>query len=326
MNVSVWVRRLSTPSAVGIAVLLVLDAGVAGAGVARAVTLGKKNTSQHTTTLIDPAGTPLSLQAGKSKPPLTVNNSTQVPKLNSSLLDGKSASQLQSQIQSQLQSQTEPRFERTVVVSPASTAAASGARLLAAVAAITTASASTPYLIQLEPGTYDVGSGGLAMKPYVDISGSGNDDTEILAEAAVGVAMTGNTALSRVYVDNTGGSNADMVGISASSSSGTIWLENTRVSAGTAGTQADALRAASGFIYADDSNFLTLGASSSGIDVGNAVVEFRNGVVGGAVAVSVDGSGGAEVATSLVAGPVANNGGAVVCVDDYDGNYESVTC
>jgi hypothetical protein len=64
-------------------------------------------------------------------------------------------------------------YTRTVLVSPLATPAQSGAALLAALAAIVDASATTPYLLKIEPGVYDLGASTLQMKPYVDIEGSG---------------------------------------------------------------------------------------------------------------------------------------------------------
>jgi len=56
---------------------------------------------------------------------------------------------------------------------------ASGTNLLNALAGIVDASAAKPYVLRLEPGTYDIGSTALAMKPYVDIEGSGQQSTII---------------------------------------------------------------------------------------------------------------------------------------------------
>jgi hypothetical protein len=64
-------------------------------------------------------------------------------------------------------------YARTVVVSPADTPTASGARLLTALQAINDATADKPYLLKIEPGVYDLGTTSLQMKPYVDIEGSG---------------------------------------------------------------------------------------------------------------------------------------------------------
>jgi hypothetical protein len=105
-------------------------------------------------------------------------------------------------------------YVRTVIVSPTvGNATASGSALTAALAAITTASASDPYLLKIEPGVYDLGSGGLTMKSYVDIEGSGQNATFITsarsnasnaASSAVFVAAS-NSELRDLTVTNTGG-------------------------------------------------------------------------------------------------------------------------
>lgn len=74
---------------------------------------------------------------------------------------------------------------RTLVVSPTpGNPSASGTALLSAMAAITTASASNPYLIRIEPGVYDLGASSLVLKPYVDLEGSGEAVTKITGTGA----------------------------------------------------------------------------------------------------------------------------------------------
>jgi hypothetical protein len=63
-------------------------------------------------------------------------------------------------------------------------AAENGAALRGALASITDASASKPYVIQLAPGVYDVGGTTLAMKPDVSIAGAGSAATRITGDLA----------------------------------------------------------------------------------------------------------------------------------------------
>ena len=76
----------------------------------------------------------------------------------------------------------------TVVVSPGATATASGTRLLAALQTITNASpppsSTNPYLLALEPGTYDLGAESLALPSYVALAGSGREITRITSTVA----------------------------------------------------------------------------------------------------------------------------------------------
>jgi hypothetical protein len=77
-------------------------------------------------------------------------------------------------------------YKRTVVVSPVGTDAQNGQALLDAINNITDASASKPYLIHIEPATYDIGLSPLTMKEWVDIQGSGQLNTVISSGRATG--------------------------------------------------------------------------------------------------------------------------------------------
>jgi hypothetical protein len=74
-------------------------------------------------------------------------------------------------------------YKRTIVVSPVGTDTENGQALLDAMNNITDASASKPYLLHIEPATYNLGTslntGSLNMKPFVDIEGSGELNTVI---------------------------------------------------------------------------------------------------------------------------------------------------
>lgn len=76
-------------------------------------------------------------------------------------------------------------YRRTVIVSPIGTAVENGTALSNTLASITDASAINPYLLHIEPGVYDLITGTLPMKEYVDIEGSGEDVTTITAAGTV---------------------------------------------------------------------------------------------------------------------------------------------
>ena len=102
------------------------------------------------------------------------------------------------------------KYKRTVVVSPVGTATENGTALLNALAGITDASATNPYLLKIEPGIYDVGSTAVQMKQYVDIEGSGELSTRIeglgSSDSATGTVKGANNAELRfLTVENTGG-------------------------------------------------------------------------------------------------------------------------
>ncbi len=104
------------------------------------------------------------------------------------------------------------RAKRTVLVSPQSTAVASGTALLNAQNGINDASATNPYLIIIEPGVYDIGSSSLQMKSYVDIQGSGENVTKItgnIDSISSGVLKGADDAELRfLTVENTSGGGA----------------------------------------------------------------------------------------------------------------------
>ncbi len=90
------------------------------------------------------------------------------------------------------------------------TPAENGAALRAALASITDASATRPYVIQLAPGVYELGHETLAMKPDVSIAGAGAATTRITGDqgqATLGEALVlgaDRTLLRDVTVVNRG--------------------------------------------------------------------------------------------------------------------------
>jgi hypothetical protein len=81
----------------------------------------------------------------------------------------------------------------------------SGIRLLMRHAAITDASAARPYLLKVEAGVYDLRDRSLAMKPYVDIEGSGEDVTIVRSTVELTGTIVGaaNAELRSLTVENT---------------------------------------------------------------------------------------------------------------------------
>lgn len=75
-------------------------------------------------------------------------------------------------------------YKRTVVVSPTGTDTENGTALIDALSGITDASAAKPYLLYVEPGTYDLGTHALSMKQHVDIQGAGERKTLITGDVA----------------------------------------------------------------------------------------------------------------------------------------------
>lgn len=103
-------------------------------------------------------------------------------------------------------------YVRTVVVSPVTgDPIASGTALLNALAGISGSSASKPFLLKIEPGVYDIGASVFAMKVFVDVEGSGENVTFIvaarggstLATTAAAVVAASNSELRHLTVTNT---------------------------------------------------------------------------------------------------------------------------
>ena len=205
-------RFLQGAAVGGIAAALVVAAATALAGTGKGgiFNLGQRNTVDARTVLKGATptrnlqitntgvGTALGLRVQAGHPPLVVNSSTKVARLNADKLDGLSSARLQR------------AYARTIVVSPNATPAASGIALKDAVAAISDASASKPYLVKLEPGVYDLGASELQMKSFVDLEGSGIGTTTLTRPGGVDwfdgtLAGASSSELRDLSVVSTGG-------------------------------------------------------------------------------------------------------------------------
>ncbi|MEM9595173.1 MAG: hypothetical protein AAGD06_12955, partial [Acidobacteriota bacterium] len=97
-----------------------------------------------------------------------------------------------------------PPFDRTVIVGGSGAPIANGTALLTALAGITTASATDPWKILVEPGIFDLQGSTLTMKDFVDIQGSGRDVTYVRSFGAqtVSVPATVNAELRDLTVQS----------------------------------------------------------------------------------------------------------------------------
>ena len=226
-----WVGR-ATVFLVGLAVILAVVFGVAstalGANGGNFI-LGQNNTASLLTKLTGqvPGGAALQVvntrpEAGsmglrvsvaQNRPPVVVNATAgKATNLNADKLDGIDSSGLAS------------AYKRTVVVSPVGTDTENGQALLDAMENITDASASKPYLLHIEPATYDLGNGSLNMKPFVDIEGSGEINTVITSVVSsnctfVGTVNGANNAEMRFLTVRNTGANGCKVAISVDAAS-----------------------------------------------------------------------------------------------------------
>jgi len=103
-------------------------------------------------------------------------------------------------------------YVRTIVVSPVvGNATASGTALINALSGISGNSATNPFLLKIEPGIYDLGASALTMKPNVDIEGSGENTTFIVASrgsttnnvSAAAIVSAASAELRQLTVSNT---------------------------------------------------------------------------------------------------------------------------
>jgi len=233
-------QRLARMSVVGkrltiavLALVLVPAVALAGTGVGAVFNLGKTNTVNAQSTLTGSAakllqvtntstgasssaiganskgssgptikagntggGPALGLTVGAGKAPFTVNSTGKVTKLNADLVDGLDSTAFQH------------AYNHTIVVSPVGSQSANGTALSSALNVISDNSSTNTYLVKIEPGIYDLNDGSLAMKPYVDIEGSGQDTTMIDASPIVpSGAVTGasNAELRFLTVENDSG-------------------------------------------------------------------------------------------------------------------------
>lgn len=82
---------------------------------------------------------------------------------------------------------------------------------VSAVASITDASPSNPYLVKLMPGIYDIEAGSVIMKPYVDLEGSGENVTKVtgnkecIHEPSGVFFLASNSEIRNLTVEHSGG-------------------------------------------------------------------------------------------------------------------------
>jgi hypothetical protein len=215
-----WVGR-ATVFMVGLAVILALVFGVATAALGAPMStfkLGQINTSNAISTLVGAVtgsnlkientstganATALELKVDEGNAPLAVNSTAgKATNLDADKLDGLDSTDFAA-----------TAYKRTVVVSPVGTAAQNGTALKNALAGITNASATNPYLLKIEPGVYDLGSSDtpLTMKEWVDVEGSGEGVTTLTAtgsatDHATGTVVgAGDSELRFLTAKNTGG-------------------------------------------------------------------------------------------------------------------------
>ena len=96
-------------------------------------------------------------------------------------------------------------MKNTIVVSAEGTALENGAALLAAVAGTSAASASQPVAVELDAGTFDLGTSRLNVPSFVSLVGRGQDSTVITSANVQGTVMLASDSQARRFTArNTG--------------------------------------------------------------------------------------------------------------------------
>jgi hypothetical protein len=226
-------------------------------------------------------------------------------------------------------------YESTVVVSPTGTDTENGTALLNALTGITDASATNPYLLLIEPGTYDLGSSVLRMKDHVDIEGSGQLHTTITSSTSSAcsngtVIGANNAELSFLTVRNTGSSNCI-----AAIYNNAVSPRLTHVTAEAAGGAAGGATNAIGVFTIVNANLtmtnVTAVASSSGsanfgmLNDSSSPTIKQSTLTGSTRSLAQEG-GTVKVANTQLVGSVVRTSGTLQCFNNYDENLAAVTC
>jgi hypothetical protein len=213
-----------------------------------------------------------------------------------------------------------------------------GTALRAALASITDASAAKPYLIQLAPGTYELGHETLAMRPDVSIAGAGAAVTRITGDQgqpALGGALVlgaDRTLLQDVTIVNRGDQAAHFH--TALTVRGAMRIEDAVVEGGgssvpVGGSTSITRRIVVGVFVAGGSDVRIRGselAASSQLpafglyvqDGGSSAVVENSALVSTNRGVAAVNGGTATVGASRVEG---GGFGPVTCAASYDGNF-----
>jgi hypothetical protein len=228
-------------------------------------------------------------------------------------------------------------YKRTVVVSPVGTDTENGTALLDAISNITDASASKPYLLHIEPATYDLGNGSLSMKPFVDIEGSGELNTVITSGAsaancgsAPGTVTGANNAEMRFLTVRNARNNPTLnCGVAIYNISASPRLTHVTAETGADFQTIAVLNDNSSPIMTDVTATAGAGGKNESIAVGNvdsSPTIRQSKLIGSRGSLVQEGTGTAQVALSQFEGLVDAPPGTLQCFNNYDRDLAAVTC
>ncbi|HWL35208.1 MAG TPA: hypothetical protein VNQ77_03355 [Frankiaceae bacterium] len=231
--------------------------------------------------------------------------------------------------------------------------ATNGTALRSAVNAITDATATKPYVISLAPGTYDLGTNPLSMKPHVSIVGAGRGatvltgtytsfsgglvnlaDNATLARLSVTSSHTGTGWVAALWAVGTLSARVVEVTATATQAAGetfgllafsgaTVTMEDSSMTGDSSSGSGRGMYAATGgTIRARGVDAVGTGASPYALWAYNTgVVDFAHGTAQGAL--FREGAGTLKVAHSRVDGsPI----GSPSCFGTYDSSLAAVAC
>jgi hypothetical protein len=252
------------------------------------------------------------------------------------------------------------RFKRIVVVTAQETPAASGAAILEALGAIQDAGPTNPFLLMVEPGSYDLGPEPLVMKPFVDIEGSGEGVTRLVGRGHVGaepatVVTAPSAELRQLTVEDQGGGvdavavlnagpSATLTNVTALASGATI--NRGMVNRGThavarflrvkasGGEEAIGILSEGATVELEGADVSATGGSAASVGISSrgqpSRITIRGSVLRGAThAIRLDSAGETLVgASQLVGGAERGSSGTLRCVASFGASYEGLdaTC
>lgn len=147
-----------------------------------------------------------------------------------------------------------------------------------AINSITTASATNPYVVKVMPGIYDLGTASLQMKEYVDLEGSGPENTVIQSSNANSepyictagtVLMVSNSVIRNIKVVNIPPANSGYVNVSA------LVFDNVKAKA-----EGISVLSGSGTIEGGINNGISICGASAHATLNNVSIEAHNSAVG----------------------------------------------
>lgn len=221
------------------------------------------------------------------------------------------------------------RLVRTVVVSPVGTPEQNGSALRTALAGIRGASATTPYLLKIEPGVYDLGASTLMLKSWVDVEGSGKGATILTRTASAASATTVGVVATDLEVRDLtirieGGASASAAAVVAAG--GRISFDGVRLEARGGTSSALALVVTNTpTVTVADSELDATGSTAPfrrALHVQGGTVEVRSSVLAGPTqTVLVHPGATVRVALSQLAGDAPSVSGTLTCAGVYDESF-----